>query len=60
MHGLAVYSSSSIQTITVGPGVAPGQRTFSCPVADFTASGESRPALKTKYAVVFYAIVYDT
>ena len=40
--------SSSIQTVTVGPGVSPSQRTPKYPVADFTASGESHPALKTK------------
>ena len=38
---------------TVGPGVSPGQRTrFKRPVADFTASGEFHPALKTSYPVV--------
>ena len=29
------------------------------PVADFTASGESHPALKTKYTVVLLVLVYD-
>ena len=33
---------------TVGPGVSPSQRIPKYPVADFTASGESHPALKTK------------
>ena len=41
------HTSSSIRTVTVGPGVAPSQRTLSRPVADYTASGEFRPALKT-------------
>ncbi len=35
---------------TVGPGVAPGQPLSR--VADFTASGESHPALKTSDSVV--------
>ena len=29
------------------------------PVADFTASGDLHPALKTKYSVVFRSLVYD-
>ena len=34
---------------TVGPGVAPGQRMPNGqPVADYTASGDLHPALKTK------------
>ena len=34
---------------TVGPGVSPGQRLITHqPVADFTASGDLHPALKTK------------
>ena len=45
---------------TVGPGVSPGQRTPKRPVADCTASGELRPALKTKYSVLFLGIVYDS
>ena len=45
--------SSSIQTVTVGPGVPPGQRTPKRPVADCTASGDLHPALKTKDSVVF-------
>ena len=32
----------------------------SYPVADFTASGELHPALKTKYSVVFLLPVYDS
>ena len=35
---------------TVGPGVSPGQPLAR--VADFTASGEFHPALKTFYSVV--------
>jgi hypothetical protein len=46
------HTSSSIRTVTVGPGVSPGQRTLARPVADFTASGEFHPALKTSYPVV--------
>jgi hypothetical protein len=50
---IVLHTSSSIRTITVGPGVSPGQRTHvKCPVADFTASGEFHPALKTSYPVV--------
>ena len=38
---------------TVGPGVAPGQRMpKGQPVADYTASGDLHPALKTKNSVV--------
>ena len=45
---------------TVGPGVAPGQRMPNGqPVADYTASGDLHPALKTKYSVVFRSLVYD-
>lgn len=46
-------TSSSIRTITVGPGVSPSQRVQNLhPVADYTASGEFHPALKTFYPVV--------
>ena len=44
---IVLHTSSSIRTITVGPGVAPSQRTQTRPVADYTASGEFHPALKT-------------
>ena len=47
-------TSSSIRTITVGPGVSPSQRVQNLhPVADYTASGDLHPALKTKNSVVF-------
>ena len=47
------HTSSSIRTVTVGPGVAPGQRAqLTRPVADCTASGEFHPALKTLDSVV--------
>ena len=49
---VVLHTSSSIRTVTVGPGVSPGQRTLARPVADFTASGEFHPALKTSYPVV--------
>ena len=41
--------TSSIQTVTVGPGVSPSQRIPKYPVADFTASGELHPALKRTF-----------
>ena len=43
---------------TVGPGVSPGQPLSW--VADFTASGESHPALKTFYSFVPTIIIYIT
>ena len=43
------YTPSLIQTVTVGPVVATGQLTLPRePLADYTAGGEFRPALKTK------------
>jgi hypothetical protein len=39
-----VYQSSSIQTITVGSGIAPDQ--LPKQFADFTAGGDLHPALK--------------
>ena len=41
---------------TVGPGVSPGQPLSR--VADFTASGEFHPALKTFYSFVPTTIIY--
>ena len=47
-------TSSPIQTVTVGPGITPGQlplaRTKA--LADSTAGGDFHPALKTSYFVV--------
>ena len=53
------YSSSSIQTILLVPEFhrVSGYRRY--PVADFTASGELHPALKTKYSVVSCDVLYD-
>jgi len=42
--------------VTVGPGVSPGQPFAR--VADYTASGEFHPALKTSYFVVSAVIIY--
>ena len=50
-------TSSSIRTVTVGPGVSPGQPPKRW-VADYTASGESHPALKTFDPVVLLIIRY--
>ncbi len=47
-------TSSSIRTVTVGPGVSPGQPLAR--VADFTASGEFHPALKTLFSDVMMSI----
>ena len=48
-------TSSPIQTVTVGPGITPGQlpsaRTEA--LADSTAGGDFHPALKTSYFVVY-------
>ena len=48
MHGFPVLIFFH-PDYTVGPGVAPGQRMPNGqPVADYTASGDLHPALKTK------------
>ena len=43
-------------TVTVGPGVSPGQ--LLSQVADFTASGEFHPALKTSYSITSLLLLY--
>ena len=51
---ICACTSSPIQTVTVGPGIAPGQLppAGAEALADCTAGGDFHPALKTSYPVV--------
>ena len=49
VHKRTVVPSSSIQTVTVGTGVAP---VHALPLADFTADREFHPALKTNINLI--------